>query len=185
MTAPVTQLLKAWSAGEQAALNELTPLVYDQLQRLAASALRSERVDHTLTPPALVNEAYLRLVDSNVEWTDRLHFFSLAARLMRRILVDYGRAARREKRGGGAVKVTLSKAGDLAGPDADVEDIDAALESLAKTDERKARVIELIFFAGMTQVEAAQALGVSESTLLRDLKVARAWLYREIGRRKD
>ncbi|MBI4903587.1 MAG: sigma-70 family RNA polymerase sigma factor [Acidobacteria bacterium] len=187
MSAPVTQLLKAWTAGEQGALEKLTPLVYEHLQRLAASALRSERVDHTLAPPALVNEAYLRLLDSKVEWKDRLHFFSLAARLMRRILVDYARASRREKRGGGVVRVTLSKAAGVpdADPDADVEDVDEALESLARTDERKAKVIELIFFGGLTQVEAAEALGVSESTLLRDLKVARAWLYKEISRRRN
>jgi RNA polymerase sigma factor (TIGR02999 family) len=180
MGASVTQLLRAWSSGEQQALHELTPLVYEQLRKLAASALRTERVDHTLTPTALVNEAYLRLVDSKVEWTDRLHFFSLAARLMRRVLVDYARAGRREKRGGGAVRVTLSQAEDVQQQVADIEVIDDALDALAKEDERKARVIELIFFGGLTHGEAAQALGVSESTLLRDLKVARAWMYRQI-----
>ena len=185
MATPVTQLLKAWSAGQQEALDELTPLVYDHLQRLAASALRTERQDHTLTPTALVNEAYLRLVGSHVEWANRLHFFSLSARLMRRILVDYARAGRRERRGGGAVRVTLSHADGVASGPADVELVDEALTALAKEDERKARVVELIFFGGLTQAEAAESLGISESTLLRDLKVARAWLYREMSRARS
>lgn len=173
----VTALLRRWTGGNAEALNELMPIVYEHLRTLAGSALASERTGHTLSATSLVHEAYLRLVDSEISWANRGHFFSLAARLMRRILVDHARAARRAKRGGGMLRVTLGDAAALrSGTSDDVAAIDEALTALERFDERKAKLIELLYFGGATQPDAAQILGVSESTVARELRLARAWL---------
>jgi len=177
---PVTELLRLWSDGDSAAQEELIPVVYGHLRKLAASALAVEKPGHTLSATALVHEAYLRLVGSEVSWSDRNHFYSLAARLMRRVLVDHARAAHREKRGGGALKVTLGQAANVSGGQDDLLAIDAALEALERTDPRKAKLLEMLYFGGITQAEAARALDISESTVLREIKLAKAWLRREL-----
>ena len=177
---PVTELLRLWSDGDSAAQEELIPVVYGHLRKLAASALAIEKPGHTLSATALVHEAYLRLVGSEVSWSDRNHFYSLAARLMRRVLVDHARAAHREKRGGGALKVTLGHAANVSGGQDDLLAIDAALEALERIDPRKAKLLEMLYFGGITQAEAARALDISESTVLREIKLAKAWLRREL-----
>lgn len=177
----VTQLLLEWRRGNQRALDQLMPLVYDELRRLAQHYMRSERTDHTLQATALVNEAYLRLVDSDVSWQDRAHFFAVAARLMRRILVDHAKAHRRSKRGSGAAKVSLDEALDVAvEPTADVIELDETLQRLAKFDPRKSQIIELHFFGGLSNEEVAEALGISRATVQRELKLAKAWLNHEM-----
>jgi RNA polymerase sigma-70 factor (ECF subfamily) len=179
----ITTLLVAWSHGEQSALEQLTPLVHNELRRLARSYLRRERNSHTLQTDALVNEAYVRLVDlSRVEWRDRTHFFALAARLMRRILVDYARARRYQKRGGGVPLLPLNEAHGLAiDHSADFVDLDDALAALAVVDARKAQVVELRFFGGLRVAEIAATLHVSEETVLRDWRIAKMWLLRELS----
>lgn len=178
----LTRLLDRWRAGETDARDRLTELVYPELRRLAQSCLAGERRDHTLDATAIVHEAYLRLVGSEVAWQDRVHFFAIAARVMRRILVDYAKAKRRLKRGGGRIRVTLDE-GSLSLPaeGADVVDLDRALTQLAQTDPRKARVVELHFFAGLTQEEVADLLDVSERTVGRELRFAKAWLNRALS----
>jgi RNA polymerase sigma factor (TIGR02999 family) len=177
----VTRLLQEWNAGNKAALDELMPLVYDQLHRLAAKCLRSERPDHTLRATALVNEAYLRMVNADVEWQDRVHFFAIAARMLRRILVDHAKANRREKRGGGAEKVQLDEA-VMVGPQSasGIIELDLALRRLAEHDPRKSEIIELLCFGGLTYDEAAAALKISPATIHRELKLAKAFLHREL-----
>jgi RNA polymerase sigma factor (TIGR02999 family) len=157
------------------------PVVYDELHRLASRAMRGERPDHTLQTTALVHEAYLRLAGAQVEWQDRVHFFATAARVMRRILVDHAKAKRRGKRGGGAMKIALDEAA-LVTPDPphDLLALDEALSRLEARDERKCRIVECRFFAGMTHEETAAALGVSPATVDRELRVAKAWLVREL-----
>jgi len=179
----ITALLVAWSQGEQSALEQLTPLVHSELRRLARSYLRRERSSHTLQTDALVNEAYVRLVDlSRVAWRDRTHFFALAARLMRRILVDYARSRRYQKRGGGVALLPLDAACCVAiDRDADFVDLDDALAALAVVDARKAQVVELRFFGGLRVAEIADALHVSEETVLRDWRLAKMWLLRELS----
>ena len=180
----VTTLLRAWRRGDQAAFERLTPLVYDQLRRRARHYLRGERPNHTLRPTALVHEAYLRLVNlDQVDWQDRSHFFALAARQMRRILVDSARARRYQKRGGGAVSVTFDEALAVSRRDPDLVALDDALELLAQQDERKVRVVELRFFGGLTNDEIAAALGISSDTVTRDWQMAKLWLRRAL--RKD
>jgi RNA polymerase sigma factor (TIGR02999 family) len=180
----VTTLLRAWRRGDQAAFERLTPLVYDQLRRRARHYLRGERPNHTLRPTALVHEAYLRLVNlDQVDWQDRSHFFALAARQMRRILVDSARARRYHKRGGGAVSVTFDEALAVSRRDPDLVALDDALELLAQRDERKVRVVELRFFGGLTNDEIATALGISSDTVTRDWQMAKLWLRRAL--RKD
>ena len=180
----VTTLLRAWRRGDQAAFERLTPLVYDQLRRRARHYLRGERPNHTLRPTALVHEAYLRLVNlDQVDWQDRSHFFALAARQMRRILVDSARARRYQKRGGGAVSVTFDEALAVSRRDPDLVALDDALELLAQQDERKVRVVELRFFGGLTNDEIAEALGISSDTVTRDWQMAKLWLRRAL--RKD
>ena len=180
----VTTLLRAWRRGDQAAFERLTPLVYDQLRRLARHYLRGERPNHTLRPTALVHEVYLRLVNlDQVDWQDRSHFFALAARQMRRILVDSARARRFHKRGGGAVSVTFDEALAVSRRDPDLVALDDALELLAQQDERKVRVVELRFFGGLTNDEIATALGISSDTVTRDWQMAKLWLRRAL--RKD
>jgi RNA polymerase sigma-70 factor, ECF subfamily len=179
----VTRLLREWGAGNKDALDELMPVVYDQLHRLAAKCLRAERPDHTLRATALVNEAYLRLVSADVAWQDRVHFFAVAARMLRRILVDHAKANQREKRGGGAEKVELDEA-VLVGPQSGngIIELDLALQRLAEQDARKSEIVELLCFGGLTYDEAAAALKISPATVHRELKMAKAFLHRELIR---
>jgi len=181
----VTQLLQAWSSGDQAALDRLIPLVYNELHRLAHAYMRRERTGHVLQTTALVNEAYLRLVDAdNVKWRDRSHFFAIAARLMRRILVDNARSLHAQKRGGRIRRVSLSDSVVFASkPDADLIELDDALTSLEEIDARRARVVELRFFGGMTLDETAEVLKVSADTVWHDWDLAKTWLYREMRHR--
>jgi RNA polymerase sigma-70 factor (ECF subfamily) len=179
---PVTQLLVDWRGGRETALDELMPVVYGELRRIAGHHMRREKLGHTLQPTAVVNEAYIRLVDANVDWNDRIHFYAVAARLMRRMLVDYARAKHREKRGGPATLLTLNE--DLAGQSGagvDVMDLDLAMRKLAETDERKSKVVELHYFGGLNYDETAAALGISAATVDRELRLAKAWLHREMG----
>ncbi len=178
----VTRLLQEWSNGNKGALDELMPLVYDQLRRLASRCLRDERPDHTLRATALVNEAYLRLVGADVAWQDRAHFFAIAARLLRRVLVDHAKSHNRQRRGGGAEKITLDEA-VLIGPGvgSGILDLDEALQRLATHDERKSQIIELLFFGGLTYDETAVALSISPATVHRELIMAKAWLHRELA----
>jgi RNA polymerase sigma-70 factor (ECF subfamily) len=179
----ITGLLLAWRAGDEGALDELVPLVHAELRRIARRQMGRERPGHTLQPTALVNEAYLRLVDiRQLHWQNRAHFFAMAARLMRRVLVDYARSRRYQKRGGGAHKVSLAEGMLVTEPRGpDVIALDDALEALAATDARKARVVELRFFGGLTVEETAEVLAVSVDTVMRDWKLAKVWLLREMG----
>jgi RNA polymerase sigma-70 factor (ECF subfamily) len=178
----VTQLLLAWGKGDPAALEELTPVVYDELRRLARHYMSNERVGHTLQATALVNEAYMRLVDIHkVQWQNRAHFFAMSARLMRRILVDCARSRKYQKRGAGAQKVSLDERLMVVEPGRDLVALDDALEELAKVDERKSKVVEMRFFGGLSVEETAEALSVSVDTVMRDWKLAKAWLLRELG----
>ena len=183
LTRNITHLLKEWSEGDQQALDELTPLVYEELRQQAARYLRRERPNHSLQATALINEAFLRLIDvKDVQWQNRAHFFAIAANLMRRILVDHARRRDAEKRGGSQVCLTLDEGLAWANePDVDLLAIDEALNKLAVIDEQQARVVELRFFSGLTVEETATALGISPKTVKRDWSVARAWLKREIG----
>ena len=180
----VTQLLQDWSQGKDAALQELLPLVHQELRRLARRYMFGERPGHTLQATALVNEAYLRLVNSRqVNWQNRAHFFAISAQLMRRILVDYARARGYQKRGGGIPKVTLDEAlMGLEEKGRDLVDLDDALKTLAGVDPRKSKVIELRFFGGLSVEETAEVLKVSPETVLRDWRLAKAWLTREMGK---
>ena len=157
------------------------PLVHEDLHRRARHYMRGERAGHTLRPTALVNEAYLRMVDvQRVDWKDRAHFLAMAARQMRRVLIDSARARRYQKRGGGAPNVTFDEELVVVERGRDLEALDAALDALALTDERKARVVELRFFGGLTNEETAEALGISSDTVTRDWKIAKLWLLREL-----
>ncbi|MGH9720104.1 MAG: sigma-70 family RNA polymerase sigma factor [Bryobacteraceae bacterium] len=190
MSRQITRLLKAWGGGDQAALDQLVPKVHAELRRMARRYMRGERSGITLQTTALVNEAYLRLVDaSNVGWQDRVHFFAVAAQMMRRILVDAARARGRAKRGGHARAVQHSTALNLdeipdvsAGRDREVVALDDALNELAKLDPRKAQVIELRYFGGLSVEETAEALRISPQSVMRDWKLAKAWLTRELGK---
>ncbi|HEV3468898.1 MAG TPA: sigma-70 family RNA polymerase sigma factor [Pyrinomonadaceae bacterium] len=179
----LTQLLVAWSDGDQKALDELFPLVYDELRQVARRHKRRERRGHTLRTTALVNDAYLRLVDQrHVRWQNRAHFFAIAAQMMRRILVDHARSKHYEKRGGGAVHVPLEEAAVLAeGKAAEILALDEALRALAELDPRRARVVELRYFGGLSNEEIAEVLKVSTNTVTRDWNMARAWLYNELS----
>lgn len=182
----VTQLLLAWNDGDQAALDRLIPLVHTELRRLARHYMRRERAGHTLQTTALVNEAYLRLVDARqVQWQNRTHFFGIAAQLMRRILVDLARERNYQKRGGGAQQVALNEALAVSRErDGDVVALDEALQALAKVDERKSRVVEMRFFGGLNEKEIATALNVSPETVRRDWRLAKAWLLRWLNEGK-
>lgn len=179
----VSGLLQAWSAGDQTALDQLTPIVYDELRRLARHYLRQERADHSLQATALVNEAYLRLVDyKRMRWENRAHFFAVSAQLMRRILVDHARR-RNLKRGAGVEHVALEDTAIVGGGRADnLVALDDALHTLARLDPRKARVVELRFFGGLSVEETAEVVQVSSVTVMRDWSTARAWLHREMSR---
>jgi RNA polymerase sigma-70 factor, ECF subfamily len=175
-------LLEAWQSGDEAALEKLIPFVEEELRRMAHRQIARERAGHTLQTTALVNEAYLRLVGAKqVNCQDRLHFFALSAQLMRRILVDYARAHNRKKRGGTARVLTLDESPAIAAaPDANLIELDDALNSLAAIDARKAKTVELRFFGGLSVEETAKALNISISTVMNDWKFAKAWLLREL-----
>ena len=181
--ADVTALLLAWSEGDASALARLTPLVHEELRRLARHYMRREPRDHTLQATALVNEAYIRLVDANrVQWQNRSHFFGVSARLMRQILVDLARSRGYQKRGGGAHKTALDAAmAVVEGPGDDLVALDDALARLSTVDSRKAQVVEMKFFGGMTAEEIAAALDVSPETVKRDWRFAKAWLKRTLA----
>jgi RNA polymerase sigma factor (TIGR02999 family) len=186
-TQEITQLLVAWNNGDAAALEQLTPLVQAELHRLAKRYMAGERQGHILQATALVNEAWLRLIDwENIKWQNRAHFFGLAAQIMRHVLVDFARIRRREKRGGGEIQVSLSEAANLPlEGSAELVALDDALRTLEKLEPRQARVVELRFFAGLSLEETAEALRVSLSTVRRDLSLAEAWLFRELNRKES
>jgi RNA polymerase sigma factor (TIGR02999 family) len=178
----ITQLLVEWSRGNRAALDRLMPAVYTELRSLAKHYMSLERPDHTLQATALVHEVYLRLVDQRkVTWQGRNHFFGVAAKLMRRILVDHAKTAKAEKRGGGAPKTEVSEETALVAPDEKLLALDEALSRLEAIDPRKTQVVELKFFGGMNTQEAAEFLGISTATVERDWTLARAWLNREMA----
>jgi RNA polymerase sigma factor (TIGR02999 family) len=179
----ITLLLEDWSGGDEAALTKLFPLVYRELHRLASAYMRRERRDHTLQTTALVHEAYLRLVDQqNVRWQTRAHFFAVAARVMRNILVDYARGRGRAKRGDGLPGLPLSDVAVMSDQRADeLLAVNRALESLTALDPRKSKVFELRYFGGMSVDEAAEAVKISPATVARDWRMARAWIRRELG----
>lgn len=178
----VTRLLGAWRSGDAAALDALTPLVYRELHRLARSAMRGERSGHTLQTTALVHEAFLALAGADVQWADRAHFFAIAARQMRRILVNHGEAHRAAKRGGGLPHADLDEALDVIGtPSAEISDLDDALKRLEAFDVRKAQILELHYFGGLTYDEMALALGLSASTVDTELRFAKAWLREQLA----
>ena len=179
----VTQILKDAGRGRRDALNEVVPLIYDELRRIAATQLSGERPDHTLSTTALVHEAYFKLVDiRRVEWQDRAHFFAVAARQMRRVLIDHARTRRRDKRGGDAVMVPLDAAAGLPSMDAEsLIMLDDALVKLEERNERQARVVECRCFVGLSVEETAAALDISTSTVKRDWAFARAWLNQRLG----
>jgi RNA polymerase sigma factor (TIGR02999 family) len=185
--ADVTQLLVSWSNGDQQALDKLIPLVYGELRRLADRYLRRERPGHTLQSTALVNEAWMKLIDQrNVHWQNRAHFFGVAAQLIRRILVDYARNRYAAKRGGHAFKLSLEDVVEMPKQrDLDLVVLDDALESLSKVDPQQGRIVELRFFAGLSIEETAEVLRISPATVKRDWVSAKAWLYREMGGRPE
>jgi RNA polymerase sigma-70 factor (ECF subfamily) len=177
-----TELLIAWSAGDESARDRMLPLVYDELRRLAASYLRRERPGHTLQPTALVHEAYVRLIDQRqVDWSNRAQFIGLAAVMMRRILVNHARDRMAAKRGAGAEHVPLTVVGELGSPEVDLLDLHEALDRLAQLDERKSQIVDLRFFGGLTMDEIAETLHVSRATVEREWKFARAWLYSAVS----
>ncbi|HZN05903.1 MAG TPA: sigma-70 family RNA polymerase sigma factor [Pyrinomonadaceae bacterium] len=179
----ITQLLVAWREGNQAALDELYPLVYDELHRLARRYMSRERKGHTLQTTALINEAYVRLVDQrNVQWANRSHFFAISAQIMRRILIDHARRHSYAKRGGGARQVSLDETATMAQGDfSEFLRLDEALKSLAQLDPRRSQVVELRYFGGLNNEEIAGVLNISENTVIRDWNMARAWLYRQLS----
>ena len=179
----ITQLLAQWREGNQSALDELYPLVYDELHRLARRYMSRERKGHTLQTTALINEAYVRLVDQkNVPWANRSHFFAISAQIMRRILIDHARRHQYAKRGGGARQVSLDEAATVVMPDQSGEllRLDEALKSLAEMDPRRSQVVELRYFGGLNNEEIAGVLQISENTVTRDWNMARAWLYQQL-----
>jgi len=179
----ITQLLAAWREGNQAALDELYPLVYDELHRLARRYMSKERKGHTLQTTALINEAYVRLVDQrNVQWANRSHFFAISAQIMRRILIDHARRHAYAKRGGGARQVSLDETAAMVQDDfSEFLRLDEALKSLAQLDPRRSQVVELRYFGGLNNEEIAGVLKISENTVIRDWNMARAWLHRQLA----
>ena len=178
----ITQVLERWSNGEQSALDELVPLIYKELRRLAGNYIRRERHSHTLQPTALINEVFLRLIDQqNIKWQSRAHFFGIAARLMRRILVDHARVHQAAKRGGDQYSVSLSKADRVASQSSvNLLTLNLTLERLEEFDPQQSRIVELRFFGGLTIAETAAVLSVSHATIEREWKMARAWLRHEL-----
>lgn len=182
-TQQITRLLLSWGNGNKAALNELMPLVYEELRRLAKHYMRGQKPGHTLQTTALVNEAYLRLIDSSrVSWRDRAHFFAISAQLMRRVLVDSARARQSLKRGGGAQRVDFDEAINVpSGQKPDLLALDEALKNLSDLNPRQSQIVELRYFSGLNEEEIAEALNISARTVRRDWTAARAWLYRELS----
>ena len=177
----ITRLLIAWSEGDQTALDQLAPLIHSELRRLAHHYMSRERPGHLLQTSALINEAYIRLIDwKNVRWQNRAHFFGVAAQLMRRILVDFAREQQYQKRGGGTLQVSLSKAVAVVQRSADFVALDEALTALGEVDKRKVQVVELRFFGGLSVDEVAELLSVSKETVMRDWRLAKVWLLREL-----
>lgn len=184
-TQAITEILREWSDGKREAFDKLMPFVYDELHRQASRYLRRERSDHTLQTSALINEAYLKLIDQkDVEWESRTHFFAFAANAMRQILVDYARTKHRQKRGGNDIKIPLEEALMIATSERHIDLIalDEALTRLEKIDEQQSRVVELRYFSGLSLEETAEALHISRATAAREWTMARAWLYRELTR---
>ena len=181
-THEVTQLLKAWGAGDEEALEKLTPLVYRQLHQIAQRYMAGERSGHMLQATALVNEAYLRLVDcGKVNWQDRAHFFAVSAQLMRRILIDFARSRGYLKRGGAMAHISLEEVPSVCNePDVNLVALDGALKALSAVDERKGKVVELKFFGGLNVEETAEVLGISSDTVIRDWRLAKMWLLRRV-----
>ena len=179
----ITELLASYGRGDKESLDQLMPIVYDELRRQAARYLRREKAGHTLQTTALIHEAYVRLVDQrNMQWQNRAHFFGIAAQMMRRILVDHARSKKRAKRGGSDIRVSLGDAEVAAkDQDLDVVALDEALERLARIDEQQSRVVELRFFSGLSVEETAEVMGISKSTVKRDWSMAKAWLHRELS----
>lgn len=178
----ITQLLKDWSEGDQEVLDELMPLVYEELRRQASGYLRRERPNHTLQTTALIHEAYLKLIGQEVSWQNRAHFFAIAAQAMRRILVDHAKTRHREKRGGAAENLALEEAAfvGVSEKSVDLVNLDEALNRLAKLDQRQARIVELRYFSGLSIDETAEVIGVSNATVRNDWNMAKAWLKQEI-----
>jgi len=183
----VTTLLMDWNKGNRQALDEMLPLVYDELRRVAGHYLRRERPGHTLQGTALVHEAYMRLIDqTRVQWQNRAHFLGVAAQMIRRILVDHARAKLSAKRGGSEMKLALDESIEVPrGREIDLVRLDDVLEDLGRTDPQQAKIVELRFFTGLSIEETAEALGISAATVKRDWVVAKAWLFRELSRRAD
>jgi RNA polymerase sigma factor (TIGR02999 family) len=180
----ITQLLVAWSHGEETALETLTPIIYEELRRLAQSYMRQERTGHTLQSTAVVHEAFIRLIDQNVEWKSRAHFFAIAAKMMRRILVDHARAKSTSKRGAGMPRVSLDEqAMESQERRVDLVALDEALEHLGRIDPQRSRIVELRYFGGLSNEESANVLGISPATVQRQWSGAKAWLYRELSSR--
>ncbi|MBS1795702.1 MAG: sigma-70 family RNA polymerase sigma factor [Acidobacteria bacterium] len=181
--AEITEILKSWRSGDEAAAETLYSLVYEELRRLARSLMRRERAEHTLQPTALVHEAYLRLIDQQTDWQSRAHFYGIAAQMMRRILVNHARDRRADKRGGpDRFQISLTSAENIGAQKAvDVLALDEALVNLEKFDPRKSRVVELRFFGGLTEREIAEILQVNEKTIRRDWTMAKMWLHRELS----
>lgn len=177
---PITQLLQAWRDGDEAALHALMPLVHERLRSIAGRQVSQERTDHTLQPTALINEAFLSLLKADVAWNDRLHFYAVCSNIMRRILIDHARAARRQKRGGAQLHVTLGDFAATSGGSELLLSLDEAIDKLGRIDERKARILELHYFGGLAYEEIAQLLGISPPTVNRDLRFCKAWLRREL-----
>jgi RNA polymerase sigma factor (TIGR02999 family) len=186
-TADITELLVRWGDGDEGALHALTPLIHQELHRLAAAYMARERPGHVLQTTALINEAYVRLVDwKQVRWQNRAHFYGLAAQVMRHVLVDVARAQHRAKRGGDALRVSMSDVAELPlSRSRDLVALDDALKALAELDDRHSRIVELRFFGGLSYEETAEVLNVSVSTVRRDWSLARAWLYRELSARSE
>lgn len=181
----ITVLLREWSEGKREALDELLPLVYNELHKQAKRYLRRERQDHTLQTTALIHEAYLKLIDQrNVEWESRTHFFAISAQMMRRILVDHARSKHREKRGGNDVKISLEEMGFVVSNEINVDllALDEALKRLEEIDKQQTRVVELRYFSGLSLEETAEALHISRATAARDWAIAKSWLHRELTR---
>jgi RNA polymerase sigma factor (TIGR02999 family) len=180
----LTQLLQSWRNGDKAALDKLMPIVYDELRRIASHYLRRQRANQTLQTTALVHEAYLRLIGKeDIDWQNRAHFFGVAARMMRYILIDYALAQQTEKRGGGNIKLSLDEGIEVPDrKDLDIETLNEALNTLAAVDERKSQIVELRFFAGLSNEEIAEVLGTSLATVNREWRMAKAWLRSELGK---
>lgn len=177
----VTQLLQNWQAGQSSAIDQLTPLLYDTLKQMAGKYMGKENAGHTLQATALVNEAYLQLIDANQTWANRAHFLGVAARIMRHVLIDHARAQKRDKRGGDATHVTLMESRLFGGgTEPDILALDEVLQKLEEFDERKAKVIELSFFGGLSYDEIAEVLTISSATVDRELRFGKAWLCREL-----